>query len=78
MSIFADCDICGTPGPCELVDGQFLCDDCYFDYQTDLEESDPDYYCDGDCIDCDDWENCESYYQLHITTITSYSDDIAK
>jgi len=34
----ADCDICKTLGPCELIDGQCLCDDCYDDYQAQLEE----------------------------------------
>lgn len=59
MSIWADCDICKTPGPCELIDSQLLCDDCYDDYQAQLEEEE---YCDGDCEVCDEWEECESHY----------------
>ena len=62
MSIWADCDICKTLGPCELIDGQCLCDDCYDDYQAQLEENDPKNYCDGNCADCDEWEECESHY----------------
>lgn len=59
MSIWADCDLCGMTGPCEIIDGLCLCDMCYDDYVADKEENDPDIYCDGNCVDCDDWEVCE-------------------
>jgi hypothetical protein len=62
MSIWADCDICGTLGPCNLVDGLCLCDYCFDDYQADLEENNPENYCDENCADCDYWEECGNSY----------------
>jgi len=27
-----------------------------------IEENNPDNYCDGDCVNCDDCEECECHY----------------
>lgn len=59
MSVLTQCDICGIVDFCVVIDGLTLCDVYWSDYE---QENDIEEFCDGDCRDCDNWEDCESHY----------------
>lgn len=56
MSIFATCDICGKGDSCELEDGQYMCEECWWEYVNSedydiFEPYDEDDLADYDCFD---------------------------
>lgn len=51
MGIFVDCDVCGECDNCEIVDGQYLCGLCWFDYEREKDEED------AICAEDDDYDD---------------------